>query len=64
MHRVLIKGMRCSHCAEHVQERLGQKVTQVQVDLRHATATFTGQATLAELNATLAGTRFQAVTFL
>lgn len=56
--------MRCSHCAEHVQERLSQKVTQVQVDLRHATATFTGQATLADLNATLAGTRFQAVTFL
>ena len=52
------------HCAEHVQDRLGQKVTNVKVDLRHATATFDGDATLADLNATLAGTRYHAVTFL
>ncbi|CAJ1230046.1 hypothetical protein LZY01_15810 [Levilactobacillus zymae] len=64
MKTVLVEGMKCVHCAEHVQDRLGQKVTNVKVDLRHATATFDGDATLADLNATLAGTRYHAVTFL
>ncbi|GEO70668.1 heavy-metal-associated domain-containing protein [Levilactobacillus acidifarinae] len=64
MQTVLVEGMKCSHCADHVHDRFSQKVTNVKVDLRHATATFEGTATLDELNATLVGSHYHAVAFL
>ncbi|TLQ19175.1 heavy-metal-associated domain-containing protein [Lentilactobacillus parafarraginis] len=59
MPKVTIEGMRCNNCVKHVTEHLSQKVSNVKVDLASKTATFEGNTTVDELNATLADTRFK-----
>lgn len=59
MPKINIEGMRCDNCAKHVSEHLSQKVSNVKVDLVSKTATFDGDATVDELNATLVDTRYK-----
>jgi Cation transport ATPase len=58
MKQVAVEGMMCDGCAQTVTEKLSTVVSDVNVDLAGKRATFNGDATLEQLNATLAETPY------
>lgn len=58
MNQVAVEGMKCQGCADTVTAKLGQVVTNVKVDLDAKVATFDGDASVDQLNQTLADTPY------
>ncbi|MFD0896512.1 heavy-metal-associated domain-containing protein [Loigolactobacillus binensis] len=58
MKKIAVKGMMCQGCADTVTEKLSSVVNNVTVDLDKKTATFDGEASIDQLNATLADTPY------